>query len=63
MPSEAVEALIPTAEGDFDVTYTISEDGELREAVITGVFYEDEDEVTYTLELDDYGTEKEITAP
>lgn len=64
VPSEAVEALIPTAEGDFAVTYTISEDGELREAVIDGAFYgEDEDDVTYTLELDDYGTEKEITAP
>ena len=45
------------------MTYTISEDGELREAVITGVFYEGEDEVTYTLGLDGYGTEKEITAP
>ena len=35
--SDAVEALIPTAEGDFDFTYTLT--------------------------LDDYGTEKEITAP
>jgi lipoprotein LprG len=63
VPSAAVEALIPTAEGEFDVTYTISENGELREAVLTGVFYEGEDEVTYTLGLDAYGTEKEITAP
>ena len=32
--------------------------------MLTGVFYgEDEGEVTYTLNLDDYGTEKEITAP
>jgi lipoprotein LprG len=64
VPGDAVEALIPTAEGDFEVTYTISEDGEAREAVIGGAFYgEDEDNVTYTLTLDDYGTEKEITAP
>jgi lipoprotein LprG len=62
--SDAVEALIPTAEGDFDFTYTISEDDELREAVLKGAFYgEDEGEVTYTLNLDDYGTQKEITAP
>ena len=62
--SDAVEALIPTAEGDFDFTYTISDDDELREAVLKGAFYgEDEGEVTYTLNLDDYGTEKEITAP
>lgn len=63
VPGEAVEALIPTAEGDFDVAYTISEAGELREAVIDGAFYGDSGEVTYTLTLDDYGTEKEITAP
>ena len=32
--------------------------------MLKGAFYgEDEGEVTYTLNLDDYGTEKEITAP
>jgi lipoprotein LprG len=62
--SDAVEALIPAAEGDFSFTYTISDDDELREAVIKGAFYgEDEGDVTYTLTLDDYGTEKDITAP
>lgn len=63
IPSEAVAALIPTAEGDFDVVFTISEDGELRAADMTGVFYEGEDELTYELDLDNYGTEVEITAP
>jgi lipoprotein LprG len=62
--SDAVAALIPDAEGDFSFTYTISEDDELREAVIKGAFYgKDEGDVTYTLTLDDYGTEKDITAP
>jgi lipoprotein LprG len=62
--SDAVAALIPTAEGDFSFTYTISDDDELREAVIKGSFYgKDKGDVTYTLTLDDYGTEKEITAP
>ncbi len=62
--SDAVEALIPTAEGEFTFTYTISDDDELREAVLKGAFYgEDEGDVTYTLTLDDYGIEKEITAP
>ena len=62
--SDAVAALIPAAEGDFSFTYTISDDDELREAVIKGAFYgKDEGDVTYTLTLDDYGTEKEITAP
>ena len=49
--SDAVEALIPTAEGDFDAVLTISEDGELRRADLTGVFYDDAGELTYTLEL------------
>ena len=62
--SDAVEALIPDAEGDFSFTYTISDDDELREAVLKGAFYgEEEGDVTYTLNLDDYGTEKDITAP
>lgn len=63
IPSSAVEALIPTASGDFEATLTISEDGELRRAELTGVFYDEADELTYTLTLDDYGTEAEITAP
>ena len=62
--SDAVEALIPTAEGAFDFTYTISDDDQLREAVLTGAFYgADKGDVTYTLNLDDYGIEKDITAP
>ncbi|MBJ7359598.1 LppX_LprAFG lipoprotein [Nocardioides sp.] len=63
IPSSAVEALIPTAEGDFDAVLTVSDEGELRWAELTGVFYENADALTYTLELDDYGTEAEITAP
>jgi lipoprotein LprG len=62
--SDAVAALIPDAAGDFTFSYTISDDDELREAVLKGAFYgEDNGDVTYTLTLDDYGTEKDITAP
>lgn len=63
VPGEAVASLIPSASGDFDVTYEITEDAELRRAVITGAFYQGADELTYTLTLDDYGLEQEITAP
>jgi lipoprotein LprG len=63
IPSSAVEALIPTAEGAFDATLTVSDEGELRRAELTGVFYADADALTYTLTLDDYGTEVDITAP
>ncbi len=58
-----VENIIPSAEGDFDVTYTIAEKGELREAQLTGVFYPDAEEMTYTVEIEDYGTEKDISKP
>lgn len=62
LPAESVTNIIPAAEGDFDVTYTISDDDELRKAVITGAFY-GSDTMTYTLTFDAYGTEQEITAP
>jgi lipoprotein LprG len=62
--SDAVSALIPSAEGDFDFTYRITDDDELRQAVLKGAFYgKDHGDMTYTLDLDDYGTEKDITAP
>jgi len=60
---DVVKNVIPTASGDFDATYTVSDDGELREADLTGVFYQDSDSMTYTVTFDDYGTEKDISAP
>ena len=63
MAGSVVENIIPSAEGDFDVTYTVAENGELREAKLTGVFYPDADEMTYTVGIDDYGTEKDISEP
>lgn len=60
---EAMTNVIPTASGDFDAVYTISGDDELRSASFTGVFYPDSESMTYTVTFDDYGTEKDITAP
>jgi lipoprotein LprG len=60
---DQVANIIPSAEGEFDATYTVSADGELRRAVLTGVFYPDTEPMTYTVDIDDYGTDKEITAP
>ena len=54
---------IPTAQGDFDVTFAITEDGELRTATLDGVFYSDAEPTTYVVTVDDYGTEQEIVAP
>ena len=63
VPGDVVANVIPSAEGDFEATYTISADGELREAALTGVFYPGTEPMTYTLGFDDYGSEPEITAP
>ena len=63
VPDTAVRNILPGATGDFDATYTISADGELREAVLTGVFYPNTDSMTYTIGFEDYGSEKKIAAP
>ena len=63
VPGDVVANVIPSAEGDFDATYTVSSEGELREAVLTGVFYPGSESMTYTIGFDDYGSEPEITAP
>ena len=61
--SKVVKNIIPTASGDFDATYTITDDDELREARLTGVFYKDSDPMSYTVTFEDYGTSKDIKAP
>jgi lipoprotein LprG len=60
-----VANVIPSAEADgsFDATYTVSDSGELRQAVLTGVFYPDSEPMTYTVDFTEYGTEQEIAAP
>lgn len=63
VPGDVVANVIPSATGEFDVVYTITDDGELRGAELTGVFYPGAASTTYTLGLDDYGLEQEITAP
>lgn len=63
LPGDVVENIIPTASGEFAATYLITDDGELRSADLTGVFYGGSDSMTYTVTFDDYGTERDITAP
>lgn len=63
VPDSSVKNVIPTAQGDFDATYTVTRDGELRQARLTGVFYPRSDEMTYTVDFDGYGTDKKIVAP
>jgi lipoprotein LprG len=63
VPASAVSHLIPGAGGDFSATYAVADDGELRQAALTGLFYAGKPAMTYTLLLTDYGTSKDITAP
>jgi lipoprotein LprG len=63
VPDSAVKNVIPTARGDFDATYTVTDSGELRQARLTGAFYPKAATMTYTVGFDDYGTQKKIVAP
>ncbi|RYB91877.1 LppX_LprAFG lipoprotein [Nocardioides oleivorans] len=64
VPGDAMDAVIPSSAGDsFDVEWQVNDDGELRKATMTGVFYPHTDPMTYTVDFADYGTTKDITAP
>ncbi|QCX27243.1 LppX_LprAFG lipoprotein [Nocardioides jishulii] len=65
IPGEVVKRVIPSssASSEFDATYLVTDDGELRRAEVTGVFYEGNDEMTYVLDITDYGLEKTIRKP
>jgi lipoprotein LprG len=63
VPASAVSHLIPGATGDFHATYGVTDDNQLRQASLTGVFYSGKPASTYSLLLTDYGTSKDITAP
>lgn len=59
---DVVAGIIPSAEGDFDASYTLTDEDELRSMVLTGDFY-GAGSMTYTITFDDYGAEPSITAP
>ena len=64
VPGDAMDAVIPSSSGEsFDVEWQITDDGELRTASMTGVFYPRTDPMTYTVEFADYGTALDIAAP
>lgn len=63
VPASAVKKLIPSATGQFDATYSLTADGQLRAARLTGTFQSGQPSMTYALLLTDYGTTKDITAP
>ncbi|MGH3332920.1 MAG: LppX_LprAFG lipoprotein [Nocardioidaceae bacterium] len=65
VPGDVVAGIIPSASAgsDFDARFTVSGDGVLDTAELTGPFYPKVDDVTYTIEFDQYDLSREITAP
>ena len=63
VPGDVVDGVIPSASGDFDAAYTVTDGGELRTARLTGVFYPDTEPMTYVIGFADYGSSPDITKP
>jgi lipoprotein LprG len=65
VPGVVVDASIPSADADarFPATFRIDQDGRLRSVDISGPFYGAKGMVDYTVGVDDYGTDKDITKP
>ncbi len=64
VPGDAVTNILPCAPGDsFDATFTITPEGQLRAAEITGEFFGGGGELTYTIDISEYDVEQEISAP
>ncbi len=64
VPGAAMKKTIPSSSGkSFDAEYQVADNGELRQASLTGAFYPDSTEMTYTVDFAAYGTSKDIVAP
>lgn len=61
---DKVASVIPSAgSSDFDATYTLDEKDHLQTLKLTGPFYPDADDVSYTIGFSKYGTTESIKAP
>lgn len=64
LPDTAVKKILAGAAGEFDVTYIINDSDELTEATIKGHFSgAGEAAYSYTIDVSEYGVEKEIAKP
>jgi lipoprotein LprG len=65
VPGSAVSSVIPSAaeDADFDAVFSLDDDDRLDSVELTGPFYPDAGDVTYTVEFADYDVEKDIVAP
>ena len=66
LPGDLVEQILTSEDPSKPVRARFSiatESGELRRAELTGPFFAEEDDATFTLDLSDFGADVEITAP
>jgi lipoprotein LprG len=63
LPGSKAASLVPSVTGDVAATYTINEDAEVSTVELTGDFYGTGGTETYTITIDAYDVEQEITAP
>ncbi|MRJ77711.1 LppX_LprAFG lipoprotein [Aeromicrobium sp. SMF47] len=65
LPGDVVATIIPsaTADQEFQVTYRLDDDDELRDATLSGAFYPGGGTVTYTVSLSTSDTPVSITKP
>jgi lipoprotein LprG len=65
LPGEAVSSVIPSAaaDADYDARFVLDDSDRLDRMVMTGPFYPAADQVTYTVDFEQYGVEKQIRAP
>jgi lipoprotein LprG len=65
VPGNVVASIIPSAapEDDFEARFTVDDEDRLREAVLTGPFYPQTDDVTYTITFEEYDTSRDIALP
>jgi lipoprotein LprG len=65
VPGEVVASIIPSAspQDDFEARFTVDDEDRLREAVLTGPFYPQTEDVTYTITFEEYDTSRDIALP
>ncbi len=65
IPGDVIADLLPTADpdGEFEVAYRLDDDDVLRDATVTGPFYEGSPDVTYVISASGSDEPAEITAP